>query len=499
MTRLRLLALFALLAVGLAAVAGWAWSRQVRLVRFSPAGGLAGAAAVPITAPLRLTFSTPMDPASVRAHLHLEPETPLRVVAAGRDIVFQPAAGLAPGTTYTVTLDPGAAGLRGAALGRGGHWQFRTRPPALLYLTWPAQDTLDASGSRGPAQIYVAALDGSPPRSLTAEPGGVWDFAADPLGSRVVYSAVRDDAGTDLWLLSLDADRRVTKTSRLLACPGEACLAPAWSADGRHLAFERRELLADGPNLDPKAGHIWLLDVETGRDRPLFDYDVPLHSPVWSPALESVTGAAERGSLSGIGSAALAYVSPLVPAIEVLDLATDDIVPIPNEWGAAPVWSPDGRSLVLPDLALLDEPEALVVHLFQVDISQTLAAGEAANLTASAGDQLLVKDTGPAWSPGGGWIAFGRQSFEGEQWTPGRQIWLMRPGASAGEAYSLVRQPLDDLFGLVWRPDGGALAYLSTDLSEGVQVQPKVEVWLFDFETRRSTLVAAGVLARWLP
>ena len=115
-----------------------------------------------------------------------------------------------------------------------------------------------------------------------------------------------------------------------------------------------------------------------------------------------------------------------------------------------------------------------------------------------SGDDDFVKDTTPAWSPGGGWIALGRQFLDDERWTPGRQIWLTRPDAS--EAYGLPAEAMADHYAFAWRPDGGALAYARTDLSQGPQVVPEVSVWIFDFALGQARAVSdEAVLPKWLP
>jgi len=290
-----------------------------------------------------------------------------------------------------------------------------------------------------------------------------------PQGEGIVYSVLREDGGADLWRM----DRDGSAQRLLLACPKAACLSPAWSSDGRQVAYERRDIRAGGANLDPGASRIWLLDLKRGKERPLFDYDVALHSPVWAPEGER-----------------LAYVSPIIPGVEVYDLQTGELQQFGNEWGAAPVWSPDGRYLVLPELMLAGE--ALVVRLVRIDL-------ESEDLLDISGDGDPVKDTSPAWSPGGGWIAFGRQLLSDEHWTPGRQPWLARPDGSG--AYALpVDAPMADHFAFAWRPDGGALAHSRTDLSAGPQPVPDVSVWIFDFVSREPIFVAGdGVLPRWLP
>ena len=289
-----------------------------------------------------------------------------------------------------------------------------------------------------------------------------------PLGEQIVFSVLREDGGSDLWRM----DRDGTGQELYLACPEAACLNPAWSADGRQLAYERRDIWADAPNLDPKASRVWLWDVEEGEDRPLFDYEVPLHSPVWAPHGQR-----------------LAMVSPMLPGIEVYDLETEELEQFGNEWGATPVWSPDCSQIAIAELLLAGE--SLVVRLVVVDV-------ESGEMLDISGDDDFVKDVSPAWSPGGGWIVYGHQFLDEERWTPGRQIWLVRPDGS--EAYALLEEPMADQFSFAWRPDGGALAYVRSDLSEGPQPVPDVSIWVYDLVEREPVSVAAeGVLPKWLP
>lgn len=431
---------------------------EVRIVDSSPAGGEDG---VPITTPIRLTFSQPMDPGSVESRFRIEPEVAGSLIWDGDTLTFRPHSALAPETTYTVTVGAGAASLRGHLLAEDDIWHFSTRAPELLYL-----GRTDPEGDR--RQLFRASLGGEPPRQLTDHAGGVWDYAVHPQGEAIAYSVLREDGGSDLWRM----DREGGDGRLLLACPEAACLNPAWSLDGRQLAYERRDIWAGAPNLDPKAGRIWLLDLVKERERPLFDYDVALHSPVWAPQGER-----------------LAYVSPVLPGVEVYDLRTEDLLQFGNEWGAAPVWSPDAAYLVMPELLLAGE--SLVVRLVRVDLDEE-------QLLDISGDDDFVKDTSPAWSPGGGWIALGRQYLDEERWTPGRQIWLTRPDAS--ESYTLLDDPMGDHFAFAWRPDGAALAYVRSDLAEGLQPLPDVSVWVYDLVQRKSVSIALeGVLPKWLP
>ena len=430
----------------------------VRVAELSPGRGDED---VPITAPIRITFSQDMDRASVEERFSIAPEVPGDFAWEGRTLTFRPHSALSPETGYVVTIEAGAATERGKELREDTRASFRTRAPQLLYLGW-------ADGGTEVRQLFAAPLDGGSPRQLTEDPGGVWDYAVHPQGREIVYSVLREDGGSDLWRMDRDGGEQHV----LLACPEAACLNPAWSPDGKRLAYERRDVWAGAPNLDPQAGRVWLLDREEMEERSLYDYDVSLHSPVWAP----------NGKL-------LASTSPLLPGVEVLDLDTGELRQFGNEWGAAAVWSPDSRYLVMPELMLADE--LLVVRLARIDL-------EAEAMLDISGDEDLVNDEGPAWSPGGGWIAFGRRYLDEERWTPGRQIWLTRPDGS--EAYSLLTEPMADHYALAWRPDGAALAYARIDLSEGVQAVPDVSVWVFDLVARETAKVAGGgVLPKWLP
>lgn len=457
-------------AVGIATVAVLSGLKGVRVVDSSP---VEGDEMVPITTPISIAFSQPMDLESVKAHFHIEPEVAGSFVQDGKTIVFRPQSALAPDMAYTVTVEAGAASQQEQSLPADHAWHFRTRAPRLLYLGRP----VPGAALR---QLFAAALDGSPPRQLCDHPGGVWDYAVHPQGEAIVYSVLREDGGSDLWRMKRDG----TDQELLLACPDAACLNPAWSPNGSQLAYERRDIWAGAPNLDPKAGRIWLLDLDRGEERLLFDYDVALHSPVWAPQ-----------------GGRLAYVSPILPGVEVYDLQTEALKQFGNEWGAPPVWSPEGHRLVVPELMLAGE--SLVVRLVRIDLDSN-------EMVDISGDDDWVKDVAPAWSPGGGWIAFGRQFLDEQRWTPGRQIWLTRPDAS--EAYPLLDAPLEpnadtvlvsemgDHFAFAWRPDGAALAYARADLTEGPQPVPDVSVWFFDLVRREPVFVARdGVLPRWLP
>jgi Tol biopolymer transport system component len=190
--------------------------------------------------------------------------------------------------------------------------------------------------------------------------------------------------------------------------------------------------------------------------------------------------------------------------VVIHDLTTGALTFVPNASGEMGTWSPDGTYLVYPELifpALTEDPadpnsdeatSTFYTYLTRV----TVATNERLNLS---GEQV-VDDASPAYSPSGGWIAFGRKLQFEDQWTPGRQLWLMRPDGSG--AYALTADPLYNHSAFTWSPDGRRLAYMRFQTAD--QLAP-AEIWLVGIAAAGSPEAAAahrlvqGYLPEWLP
>jgi hypothetical protein len=87
---------------------------------------------VPINAPITMTFTTEVDPASLSAgSVRVLPTSggnavPGKVTVQGRRAVFRPDAPLEPNRTYEVQLAAGVKGKAGNASERASSWQFTT-------------------------------------------------------------------------------------------------------------------------------------------------------------------------------------------------------------------------------------------------------------------------------------------------------------------------------------------------------------------------------------
>jgi hypothetical protein len=435
-----LLALPALLLAGLAA-AYWLSPRPVSL---SPSRGAAG---VSTRTEIRLRFSSPL--AAPYPQLQLSPPVPGEQRYEGNTLIFVPAAPLAPGQSYTVSLVGEPAGARLPCLRCPSlRWPFSTAEPAILYLAWDAGDN---------PQLFRQAATGGAAQPLTAAPYGIGDYAVSPRGDRIVYSARRADGGSDLWL----AGRSGNGARLLLACPAAACDGAAWAPDGRRLVFVRRLLQEEGSG--PPRLH-WL-DADTGDNQPVF-------------ADEEQQGLFPRFSANGKW---LAFVGP-GPSAGVPASPLDGGAPqlLPGELAAPASWHPHEERFLSP--VILYEGERTMIHLFEVAVS-TRAIQDVSGDVAS-------EDGGAVWSPDGEWIAFARRPA---RTMVGRQVWLMRPGGD--EARPLTSDPDSNFSNLSWSPDGQTI--LAQRFAVGGQSSP--EIWLIPVDGGAPVRVAPGILPAWLP
>lgn len=154
---------------------------------------------------------------------------------------------------------------------------------------------------RGP-QVYILDLGGGDPRPITSFASGVSDFAWAPDGKRLVVVS-QDEEHTDqrpearritrvhykndgigllpdsrshLWLI----DATGSESPRRLTDATEDDANPAWSPNGRWIAFNRTRPAQGGtaPFMD-----IWLLNVDTGEEHNLTNGRGPCFCPTWSP------------------------------------------------------------------------------------------------------------------------------------------------------------------------------------------------------------------------
>ncbi len=222
-------------------------------------------------------------------------------------------------------------------------------------------------------QIYVMSEDGGHLRDLSPGTESEALPAWSPDGRRIAFSRVRwrDDPVTglapislELWVMNADGSGRRRLTTRRVQTPsgfaGCDCDA-AWSPDGRRIAFASDR---DGGN------HIYVVGLDGDGLRQLTDGPADDTGPSWSPDGTRIAFARETAEgrsrlvVAGADGGGLRQLAP----------------------GEEPAWSPDGRMIAFARGGL--------IFLAHAD-----GTGER-QLTSGPGDGA------PAWSPDGKRIAF---------------------------------------------------------------------------------------------
>ncbi|HXV41890.1 MAG TPA: Ig-like domain-containing protein [Anaerolineae bacterium] len=421
----------------------------VQVEAVSPADG---ATEVSTRAAMQVTFDQKITAIGSGFSLSVSPPVSGTLRWEESAVAFVPAQALAPDTTYKVTLTADLKSQQGRPLQEPFTWQFHTRRPRVLYV---APDTSQND------QLFVISPEGGPATQLTQEKFGVWDYALSPDGATVIYAALREDAGSDLWQIAADGTNR----QQLLACPDAACSGATPSPDGNRLVYERRNMLVEGAAPGPP--HLWWLDPATGETVPVFEDKQWLgYGARWSP-----------------DSNWLSYVAPSQQGVQVYNINDGRKFLIPSQMGGLAVWSPQGDALLVTDIQR--QEEGFAVHLLRADPTN-------GQLTDLSGQDANVEDSSPVWSPDGAWLALTRKVAGASM---GKQIWLMRPDGS--EARYLTNDT-DINHGLPeWSPDSRYLLYQRYPLKE-LGTQPAV--WLLDIQTERAQeLVRPGNRPTWLP
>jgi hypothetical protein len=259
LTFLLVLALLTTLIIGLGDRVG------VQVVSVSPADGTTDVSTRTV---LQITFDQLIAPVGSGFPISMSPPVSGTLRWNDKTVTFVPAKSLVANTTYTVTLAADLQSQQGRPLTKSLTWQFQTRQPRVLYVAPDAQLK---------DQLFVLT-PGSQPTQLTQEQFGIWDFAVAPDGAVIVYAALREDGGSDLWEIAPDG----TGARQLLACPETVCNGESWSPDGSRFVYERRNIFS--PGAAPGPPHLWWLDLASGETVPVFeDKQWVGYGARWSP------------------------------------------------------------------------------------------------------------------------------------------------------------------------------------------------------------------------
>jgi len=444
---------------------GYLWASP-RLIEIFPADG---AENVPAGTSIRLTFSRPMQAATVSNLLSSEPAREGSFRWEKNTLVFAPTQLWPNGETVQVRLVPGArsAGIVPITL-RGEHaWSFSIAMPRLAYL-YPAD---------GPADLYLLDLGTGEIHQLSDLPGDVLDFDVSLNGDAIYFNATHGDDGTTLYHL----DTRTGQVTELWRCPQALCRYLKISPTGEMLAYEQTGLATSD---QPSYPRVWLLPIQETADVEQIGAGEPFlvggpshqtQQPLWS----------REGWL--------AYYNFSLSAFVLQDFQGRERVEFANQTGIPGDWSPDGSAYVIPEISLSTIGELPGLEDIPTSHLMLLRPDDGSVLDIS--QEQNVEDASPVYDPSGEQLAFARKYLDIARWTPGRQLWIMN--METGEARPLTQDPSYNHYDFSWSPLGDQLAYVR--FNKDTLTEPP-EIWLFDIPNGQATrLITGGYAPQWIP
>jgi Tol biopolymer transport system component/beta-lactamase regulating signal transducer with metallopeptidase domain len=336
----------------------------------------------------------------------------------------------------------------------------------------------DRTGTRGIWRIRIEAKKAQGAPELVKREMGAWE----PLGltrNGALYYAQQSGI-MDVYVADLDP-----ATGKLLAPPqpanprleGANC-APAWSPDGRYLAYLSAERKALRYGIGDRARILSILAVEGGDTRE-FALKEAIYQPSWSRdgrALLVVGGGVSR-----------------------IDAQTGTANAIPNTGNrrGEVYWSPDGETIFFREsggIKTRDLGTGRDKELHRADGIRTLAVSpDGRQLAFQAKDRetqawalkvmpvaggeprelLRVKESEQiatvAWMPDGRHLLFARGSWQMDPRKRAAEVWRIPVAGGAPQRLGLA---MDRLRGLSVHPDGRRIAFTA-----GL---PEVEIWVME-------------------
>ena len=299
-----------------------------------------------------------------------------------------------------------------------------------------------------------------------------------PDGAWVAYTvsapdSVEDRSDSDVWMTSWDGTRSVRLTSSKASEH-----SPAWSPDGRYLAFlSSRD---DAREVD----QLWLLDRGGGEAQRMTDLPGGISEFAWSPDSRrlalTVSDPDPDSAATGADSAKPKTPRPIVlnrfqfkkdetgyldgrrDHLHLLDLTTRKTeILTPGEYNEqSPSWSPDGRSIAFVSKRRPEFDRTNNWDLFVVEATPSSAPRQLTTFEGPDMDPEWVSRP-PAWSPDGKFLAYVQGGPLKLIYYAGQKLAVVP--ASGGPARVLTPTLDRNVLSPAWSADGQSVLFLLED------------------------------------
>jgi hypothetical protein len=407
--------------------------------------------------PIQITFSTAIKPEGVEKLLVMDPNTTGIYQVIGNTLVFTPSVPWDQDQIVKVTVRPGIKSTLGMPLITGRTWQFTTRHPWLLFQL--DDNTHSDVYSVDPKGLVVTKLD--------TEAGSILDYTITA-DHQLYYSTVLPPDGSIIRKLNLLNQ----SVDDILTCPNAICTQLRISPDLNTLIYHK----ADRSDSSGTALSLWMQKLSGEK-------------PEGEPVLAGIKDHITRDP-SWSSSGWLAFYDETSVASQFYYPPGGQRVSLANDTGEPGSWSADGTTYAAPDINYSSGQANTPLYY-----SQIILYYPQSSTTSELTRDNRMEDLLPTFSPIGNQLVLARRFLNAENWTPGRQIWVMNGDGT--NPRPLTKSPVDNHLGFAWSPKGDLLAYLRFNTASLTSGR---ELWLMDMAkgTSEKILMEAYNL-QWLP